>query len=411
MPRSKDSYVEGGRKGAKTARQRYGPDFHRQRGLQAIANSRARGKHPPPLERPCVVCGTPFRVPRSRARIKRCPGCIAKGRAVCMNMSCGAEVQVRPGSSPPHVLCDCCREVAREKWQEKRFKEITCLGASTPWGTHHAKRCERTYRRDPKRATTLSPNGRTFVCGRCSTLERLVRKRLPRLERLYYRITSLKEFLDVLGQHMSKAGPAAWRAQRGNPPGLIAARREGKGGGRGQPLSTAMMAAAWKDRLAEVALVQCLWCDKLLMMATARTATPKRFHDRCWDEVLRTDEVRAWVRERNDLRRQGRPAATIGRTIGFEPPLPHPGRGRRRHPANIKRYFGWAVRHYLRGVAMRQIAEEEDVSTPEVSQRVKEILTLLPDPELVDRRFAKYLVALRASAAIRRERAPGKEAS
>ncbi len=243
----------------------------------------------------------------------------------------------------------------------------------------------------------------TFLSRQCAGLQSVITTKFERLRRLGYRPRSEAEFWEDVGIHMRSAGPEPWRRQMSNAAGLIEARRNGLGGGRGSSLGKSLMAAAWEGRVAHVEIVQCLSCDKLLMMATAGTAKPKYFHRACWEEILRTDDGRAWARERDRLHRTGRSAATIRRMIGEWPPLPTRRPGRRRDPAAIKRNFGWAVRHYLGGLEMRQIAEDEDVDPSEVSHRVHDILQLLPDPELVYQRFAKYVVALRASAATRRE--------
>ncbi len=79
---------------------------------------------------------------------------------------------------------------------------------------------------------------------------------------------------------------------------------------------------------------------------------------------------------------------------------------RRRGPAPstevLTRDFGWAVCHLLGGDKVAVLAKRAGLSSKSkglVSTNIARILALLPEPDVVDREFRRYVVALRAAEA------------
>lgn len=378
---------EEGRRAAQTARARLGEDIHVRRGEEAIATARANGKMPPVFERPCEVCATPFRVPPSRARIRRCPTCIEKGRAKCV--ACPKEVSVSPGARA-YVRCADCKAKRSTATRRVPLVELQCRGARTPWGIDHAETCQRTYPRSRsavKQIASYEAEAGTFVSGPCSSWQSLIAMQVDEMRRRGWKTPASKATYRKFLAERLQSRPETGAAQRARPEALIAARKAGEGGLAGPAKSRLQMATTWRHG-SKWLISQCLHCGRLMMISTAPTAARPRLHQRCYHEVLQTEEGREWRRNRLSRRR-----------FAADHPPVEKRRGRRRDPDTLTRDFGWAVRHLLGGETHAQLAAEGHLDRSVVTKAIRGVVELLPEPEVADARLRRYVDALREASA------------
>jgi hypothetical protein len=234
--------------------------------------------------------------------------------------------------------------------------------------------------------------GDGYRCRPCATLERYIAQKNDRLRSLGFRTISYKDFLAQLKDTTDGVNPGrhpAFKERQGRyPDALIAERRAGRGGLAGPGRSRATMAATWRKPAAGWQLRQCRRCEHLLMVSTAPTAKQPEMHDACWREWRRSEEGQLWLSRVKALAQAGRKTA---------PPIRRRP-GKHRSAANLTRNFRWTVLKVLGGETQVALADAFGTDQGTVSDAISTTLALLPDPEVCDKRFRRYVEALRPAA-------------
>jgi DNA-directed RNA polymerase subunit RPC12/RpoP len=355
-------------------------------------------------DRLCDVCGRPFKAPPSSSRI-RCRNCTDAGRGRCA--ACGSVAAVAPGVQGT-TICPSCRAGETDAGQLRPgYVQLWCRGVQAFGGTRHAKRCQRVsirpIARARRRLSTLDEAAATYICDWCHGLDSLKKGANARLRTA--RGTGIVEF----GEDLGAGAPSSWKELQ------EIVLRQAEGSGRWRPGDETKLArskaprvtleAAWQ-RVAgfwrtpdgpAVIVRLCRGCGQLLLVARAdatRTLSPLAFHRPCYEAVCRSADGRRWWSDRLRLLHRGTPKPVVDQRIGAVLPTP---RLQHRDPdeTTLTRDFGWAVRHLLGGEPQAEIAARGYYTRPAVTQAIGRVLRLLPPPDRVDRRFRKYILALR----------------
>lgn len=357
------------------------------RGRAAIATARERGKYGPALALTCPICGGSYSVPPSKAaKARRCTRCIKNGRALCA--ACGGPIDVAPGSGG-HPLCEECKATERRGPTLRPRAErvpVPCVGAKLPrrlgGGRRHAKGCKGTRLISPSQ----DPD-EYRMCKPCSTLgKRWVPEKLGLVEKLGYRPRTYEELLGFVRDMKDNRAPGqhpAFKARQGHPAEMIAARRAGSGGLSGPARSRLQMVTTWAKGENGWKIRQCRVCSRLLMISTAPTARSVELHEPC---------RAAWRSSLDGQKWATRPRAQRA----VRPRIPKRP-GKHRSPETLTMQFRWTVLALLGGFSHTEIAERYGVDRSHVSRSVGEILELLPNPDVCDRRFRRYVEALRGT--------------
>lgn len=285
------------------------------------------------------------------------------------------------------------------------------------WRPHHAPGCQKSKEYVQSAALALKTRdagGRgTFVCRPCQSFSRWAMSKYELARRLGYSPSGYEDLLRLMhdekvdarlrGGFLSKDRKVSgtdhprWVAQKGNPAGLIAARRAGRGGLSGAAKSRAMLVASWRPvvltgkrrgqpRAVKCEIDLCEVCGHLLMRGTSRGVRRVVAHQPCWWEVQRSPEGRAWMATYMDAARSGRRSFA-----------PRPGAarsaGKKASPATLTAHFGWAVRHHLGGESFAVLAASENFTAQAVHKAVERIVELLPPVERASRQMARYVLA------------------
>jgi hypothetical protein len=260
---------------------------------------------------------------------------------------------------------------------------LRCRGVELFRGVRRGPKCVREVHRplgvarQRKSFREESDGSYTFICKSCGRYGRLVTEARQLLKEAGFKpVSSWRAFEDDWRFYLEGNHPKARALREAGKEGTKSRRRQGGqpagSGGRGQVQAEAVLLRAWRGK-ARVAsegvrppkqrIRQCLICGKLLQVWTSPTAIQPRMHGAC---RYRTPEVA-------DLRSE----------------------------ADLTRNFGWAIRHYLGRETIYNIGREAGVDDTHVSRSMKELMSLLPDLEIVDKRFKPAVEALlrRAGAA------------
>lgn len=365
------------------------------RGRNSIATARANGKFDPePTTIECEVCHEHDEVPPSRRnKFRRCRRCIEKGRALCA--ACLEEIRVAPASGG-HPLCDECK-AAGHRGPTLRPKEAEyepCIGAKTPWGQRWSKRCEKRGRLSfrPLRPSEVNdykrrrPKQKGYRCRGCKNLENRVAADLKLLNSLGRRPISYDDFLTELkctSDHRAPGRHPDFMAQQGKyPAAAIEARRAGRGGLSGPARSLSTLVNTWRKDSNGWEIRQCSWCQHTLMVSTAPTAKRPEMHGVCWS---------AWRSEK------GQRWATRPRTRRKTAPSIRKRPGKHRTPETLTRNFRWAILHHLGGDTQNELCEQFGFDPSTMSKAIRDSIDLLPDLEVADKRFRRYVKALKAA--------------
>lgn len=445
--------------GRKAFKQRLATDEeYRHRLGETIRAGRLRaGSARPPVTKTCAVpsCAALFSVPACAAGdYQRCPACIAAGRRQCR--ACGREMVLAGGGSRPR--CDDCRSAGRTAQGPRTATRltVTCRGVqkinrsvkvATPTGEStvsvrvtfdrvgHAAKCSGTYERTAYQLAQIDsfePESRSFQCRRCHGLEELVTQKLAqttsirRTMRLVIRTWDEFRALLRLDLHQrigfDSAQPKGkrWRNgtdkrfksfgdNAGKSESLVAFHAEGK---------TWDAPAEWRERVAVTGMVrawqrvprqearQCLACGKI-RLAHLSQRDDGTLHPACRTTIAATNGGRDWLIEKRrlvqQLQRDGHRGGELDRELQKCHPLPWAAStpGQKRSTETLTRHFRWAVLRLLGDVSAEALARESSVSSPAVSQAMKDVLALLPDPKRADPHTRMYADRLRLAAAAR----------
>jgi hypothetical protein len=255
------------------------------------------------------------------------------------------------------------------------------------------------------RLSTLDETTATYICDCCHGLDSLKKGANFRLRAA--RGAGLVE----PGEDLGEGAPGSWKEVQE----LVV--RQAEGSGRWRPgdeskfrrskaprvtpeAAWRRVAGFWRARGGVAVIVRlCRGCGQLLMVArtdASRALSPLAFHRPCYEAACRSPEGRRWWSDRLRQLRRGTPKAEVDRRIGAVVPAP---RLQHRDPdeTTLTRDFGWAVRHLLGGEPQAEIAATDHYARPPVTRAIGRVLRLLPPPDRVDRRFRKYVLALRAA--------------
>jgi DNA-directed RNA polymerase subunit RPC12/RpoP len=355
-------------------------------------------------DRLCDVCGQPFKAPTSSTRI-RCRSCIDAGRGRCA--ACASVASVTPGVQGT-TICPPCRAGETDPGRLRpAYVQLWCRGVQAFGGSRHAKRCQRvriiSIARARIRLSTLDEAAATYICDWCHGLETLKKGMNARLR------AARREGVVEFGEDLGAGAPGSWKeaqeitlrqaAASGRwRPGDVSRLRSRRAPAVTPQAAWQRVAGFWRAPGGVAVVVRlCRGCGQLLMVARAdatRTLSPLVFHRPCYEAACRSPEGRRWWSERLGLLRWGKPKAVVDRRIGAVVPAP---RLQHRDPyeTTLTRDFGWAVRHLLGGEPQAEIAATDYYTRPAVTQAIGRVLRLLPPPDRVDRRFRKYILALR----------------
>ncbi|HEY8743609.1 MAG TPA: hypothetical protein VIU62_10935 [Chloroflexota bacterium] len=329
---------------------------------------------------------------------------MASGRARCPG--CDVELRVTTAYAS-RVLCPACREQRGQHFPTAERVEVRCRGY-TLFGEEprHAPSCAQTYRYTHaylQEINSYHEGDHTFISHPCSCAKvavKGVRGQAKKAGMKPGRIRTSKERKDLLQvlEKRRRRYNRNWAAAQGRPgvepTALIEARRAGRGGSGGERVSWRNMAAAWTRQPKQEANVCRLpSCNKLLLYPTSPGQPPAQFHGPCYQAARRTEAGREWWRDRFKKQKEER-------TTPEQLPVPL-RRGRGHSAVKLTQHFGWTVRFYLGGQVAAELAAEAGVSPSAVTQGIKEILALLPSPDLVRPQFRRYIEALQAAVARR----------
>jgi hypothetical protein len=264
--------------------------------------------------------------------------------------------------------------------------------------------------------TTFREADRTFICRSCQGLARLVRMAeaivkegkapeaaLDELDAAGLNVRRLRspsqvrEFFRIIAPHLPRgqldpyAGAAASARKRATR--LDQAERGVRSQSDDERRARRITASKWA-RGVNIEVRQCAGCG-LLLLYDSTVATRPELHQQCMIEFMRSEEGRRWLSDRRKAREEGQSLTTINREHGFRFPIPP---RRLRDPNVLKRDFTWAVRSLLGEESHALLAEEAGVSRPNVTQAIRRILALLPDPERVQTRFRHLIERLHDAA-------------